>query len=74
MLPEWNKLRAGVWVGLNVYMERITQISSITEESCGISSLASTPLFPCLLYWKGDGNRPPVWRSVRRSTELGRWP
>ena len=28
MFPVWNRLRAGTWVGLNVYIDLITQIKS----------------------------------------------
>ena len=31
IVPVWNRLRAGVCVGLNVYIDRITHMSSITE-------------------------------------------
>jgi hypothetical protein len=74
IVPEWIRLRAGTCVGLNVYIERITQMSSITVEICGNSSLTSIPLRPAFLNWNGEGSSPPVCRSVRRSTELGRWP
>ena len=29
MLPVWKRLRPGVWVGLKVYIERMTQMSSM---------------------------------------------
>ena len=45
-LPVWNNARAGVCVGLNVYIDRITQTSSMTLAICGSSSLTSTPLRP----------------------------
>jgi hypothetical protein len=71
-LPVWNNARAGVCVGLNVYIERMTHISSTTLASCGRSSLTSTPLRPYRLNSNGDGINPAVVRSVRRSTALGR--
>ena len=61
-------------VGLNEYIDRITQISSITEPIFGTSSLTSTPLRPYFWNLKLDGSSPPVCRSVRRSTSLGLCP
>ena len=49
-------------------------MSSMTVDICGSSSLTSMPLWPDFLNSNGEGSRPPVWRSVRRLTESGRWP
>ena len=35
MLPVWNRLRAGVCVGLNVYIDLMTQMSSMVEARFG---------------------------------------
>ena len=74
MLPVWNRLRAGVCVGLKVYIDLMTQMSSMVEARLGSRLLTCTPPWPCCLNSNGEGNRPPVVRSVRRSTEDGRWP
>ena len=55
MFPEWNRLRAGVWVGLNVYIDLTTQMSSMIDAIFGSSSLTSMPALPCFLNAKGDG-------------------
>src|SRR5436190_17408438 len=59
-VPVWKRLRAGVCVGLNVYMERMTQSLSATEASCGSRLLTSTPPLPCFLNSNGEGNKPAV--------------
>src|SRR5438552_9183943 len=71
-VPQLNRFTPGVCVGLNVYIERTTQRSSATVESCGSKLLISMPLCPCFLNSKGDDSKPPVDRSVRKSTALGR--
>ncbi len=74
MLPVWNRLRAGVCVGLKVYIDLITQISSIVDAMLGSRLLTWTPSRPYCLNSNGEGSSPPVVRSVRRSTDEGRWP
>src|ERR1039457_4806357 len=75
MFPEWKRLRAGVWVGLKVYIERMTQMSSMLLARLGSSSLTSMPDWPWRWNSKGEGRRPPVTRSVRKpAVEGGRWP
>ena len=74
MLPVWNRLRAGVCVGLNVYIDLITQMSSIVEAMFGSRLLTWTPPRPYCLNSNGEGSKPPVVRSVRSSTEEGRCP
>ena len=66
---------AGVCVGLNVYIELMTQMSSIDRGDVGQQFAASRcRRWPSCLNSNGEGSRPPVTRSVRRSTESGRWP
>ncbi len=74
-VPVWYRLKLGVCVGLNEYIERITHKSSITEAqySAQYRSLQSRSC-PYFLKREVEGIKPPVCRSVRRSTEPGRWP
>ena len=44
MLPEFIIKSDGSWFGLSVYIERITQISSMQAATCGKSSVTSIPL------------------------------
>ena len=46
-------------------------MSSMVDAMLGSSSLTSMPPRPCCLNSNGEGSRPPVVRSVRRSTECG---
>src|SRR5215469_765659 len=74
IFPVWNRLRAGVCVGLKVYIDLMTQISSITDAMLGRRLETYTPSPPYCLNSTGDGSRPPVVRSVRSSTDEGRCP
>src|SRR3954466_1637156 len=74
MLPELHRARAGLCVGLKVYIERMTHRSSIDAARFGSNSLTSMPADPCLVNLNGDGSSPPVVRSVRRLADSGRWP
>ena len=47
MLPEFIIKSDGSWFGLSVYIERITQMSSMQPATCGKSSVTSMPLWPC---------------------------
>ena len=57
MLPEWIRLRAGVCVGLNVYIDRMTQTSSITVESCGSKLADFDAALAVLLELAGAGQQ-----------------
>src|SRR5687767_9590499 len=51
-------ISAGSWFGTSVFIDRITQQSSITRARCGSVSLTSIPLCPHLLNFSGDGMNP----------------
>src|ERR1700678_1744231 len=55
MLPEFIINSDGSWFGLSVYIERITQMSSMQAATCGKSSVTSMPLCPYGRAEKGEG-------------------
>ena len=59
-LPVWTERAAGVWVGLNVYIDRMTQMSSIDagelrQQLADLDAVAAVRLNS-----NGDGSSPPV--------------
>src|SRR5580704_13380414 len=64
----------GSWLGRSVYMERITQMSSMHSPTLENISLSSMPLCPNFLNSKGDFSRLPVLRSVLRLGVGIGWP
>src|SRR6266700_635612 len=64
--PVFMSSREGSWLGRSVYIDRITQQSSIRAPSLGNISLISMPLSPYFLNSNGDFRRLPVFRSVFR--------
>ena len=75
MLPEFIIKSDGSWLGLSVYIERITQRSSMQPATCGKSSVTSMPLWPCGRAENGEGMSLPLLRSPghdRRPGAAGR--
>src|ERR1700730_11431104 len=64
----------GSWLGRSVYMERMTQISSMHSPTLEKISLSSMPLCPNFLHSKGDFSTLPVLRSVFRLGVGVGWP
>ena len=65
MLPEFIISSDGSWLGLSVYIERITQMSSMQPATCGKSSLTSMPLWPRGRAANGEGMILPRFAAAR---------
>src|ERR1700693_2890245 len=72
--PQFIRKSDGSWFGISVYIERITQTSSIESPSLGKISLISMPLLPQRRKAKGEASRLPVLRSVFRLPLGMGWP
>ena len=57
-LPVCICNNAGSWFGTSVFIERITQQSSMMRPRFGSVSLTSMPLRPHFLNSNGDGMKP----------------
>src|SRR6266550_3914926 len=74
MLPEFIIKSDGSWLGLSVYIERITQISSMAAARCGKSSETAMPLWPCGRAENGEGIILPRLRRPVIAEAGGSWP
>ena len=74
MLPEFIISSEGSWLGLSVYIERSTQISSMQPATCGNSSDTSMPLWPCGRAGNGEGMILPRLRRPVVTDAGGSWP
>src|SRR5271165_3358894 len=72
--PQFIRNSDGSWFGISVYIERMTQTSSMASPSLGKISLISMPLLPQRRKAKGEANRLPVLRSVFRLPLGIGWP
>ena len=70
MLPEFIIKSEGSWLGLSVYIERSTQISSMQPATCGKRFVSSIPLWPCGRAGNGEGMILPRFRRPV-ATEAG---
>src|SRR6476620_10301926 len=61
----------GSWLGIFADIERMTAMASMCWAVRSNNSLTSMPLWPYFLNLNGDGNAPPVLRSVRNDCGNG---
>src|SRR5580693_1808549 len=72
--PQFIRNSDGSWFGISVYMERMTQTSSIESPNLGKISLISMPLLPQRRKANGEPSKLPVFRSVFRLPVGMGWP